>query len=226
MSHLEFHPDGSPLDALFRQGMQRMGLDRRALGERLAAGGSFPKALRRLDEILGGERYRPQIVRRLAAVLEIPDDVLAVAWEEHDRQVLEHEAELDRIYSEQTMKRRGPHLWGRLPDRYFPSLISIVGPEFWLLFPLPEGIVQLPDDEQMLAVSQHIRDHCGPRGGSRLVGYDYCRALDEVFRFDLEGNFEGRVDASAVSCRSGFRIGGRVVDTTQGFSLLQGKSSG
>lgn len=218
-------PENDPVLALVRQHMEREGIDRRTLGERLAGGGDLAKALRRVDELLQGERLRPAVLERVVVALGIPPSHLEVALEASEGARSEDEREAARHQAEATMERRGPHLWGRLPENYHPSLVTVLGPEFWLLVPVPREVLDLPDYEQMAEVGRIARDHYQNHRRCRLVGYDYRRSLHEVFRFGPEGDFLGRIASDLCGGGSFVRIGGREIDTTEG-RLLRGRESG
>jgi hypothetical protein len=205
-------PENRTVVALIRQRMERAGIDRRALGERLAEGGNLSKALRRVDELLRGEAFRPAVAERVASALGIPPSQLAVAREADEAVVQRRKAEEDFRLAVETMERRGPHLWGRLPPDYWPSLITVLGPESWLLVPVAAELLDLPDHEQLLEVGAIARYHYRELRRCRLVGYDYRRSLDEVFRFDSEGEFLGRFDSPLAASRWGVQVGGGVVD--------------
>ena len=192
--------------SLVHQQMVHCGLDRKALGDRLAEGCNRAKAFRRLDRFLQGEQLAPEFIDRLAAELDIPADQLAVAWEAQrdlEKARLIHSG---RRFIEGVMERRGPHLWGRLPEKYVPSLLTILGPEHYLLILLGEEIIQLPHYEEMQEVGQRVREHYQHHRRCRLIGYDYRRSLHEVFRFDVDGEYLGRVDGEVTEMHSQIRI--------------------
>jgi len=207
----------SPLLVLIRQRMARHGLDRRALAERLAEGGNRAKAFRRVDELLGGERFAPDVIRRMAGALEIPESQVAVAREAHERMERERRRAKAERRRRVVERRRGVHLWGRLPAHYHPSLITVLGPEFYLLVPLPEWLDELSREERMAEVGTIARDHYDHHRRCRLVGYEYRRPGDSVaVRFDVDGREVGLVEADPAGGRSVVRVRGGQVETSRG----------
>lgn len=210
---VSFNPDGDALVvSLIRQHMVRGGIDRKALGHLLANGKNATKAFRRLDELLRGEEFRPEFVQRVVELLQIPPEQLAVARETQEGQAEEQRLSAAQRAAQETMKRRGPHLWGILPENYHPSLITILGPEFFLLFRLPEEFADLPHYEMTIAVGEAIREHYQNHRRCRLIGYEFRQSLADVFRFDTLGEYMGRAEESATGGRSEIRVGNRTCD--------------
>lgn len=207
----------NPLLGLIRQHMRSRGVDRRELGHSLAEGGNPTKAFRRLDELLRGEQFRPEVVQRVAFALQIPAEQLAVAQEAHDSLEVEGRAESNRRRMEEAMERRGPHLWGILPSGYYPSLFTVLGAEPFLLVRLPEEIARLSHYEMIREVGAVVREHYQHRRRCRLEGYDYRRSLHEVFRFDVDGGYVRRVDGDPLDSRTFVRVGKAEVKTPVSF---------
>jgi|GEM_PF-1590349 hypothetical protein len=203
----------SPITDLIRKGMLSRGIKRHELGLMLAEGKNTTKAYRRLDELLRGDRFVPAVVQRVSAMLQIPSEQLAVVWEAHEKQERERTAESCRRETEETMARRGPHLWGRLPEKYYPSLITVLGAEFYLLVRLPEELVKLSHYEMIREVGEAVREHYQHHRRCRLIGYDYCQSLDEVYRFDADGEYVRRVDGNPLDSKTFVRIGKRTIET-------------
>lgn len=196
--------------------MLSCGMERYELGLILAEGGNATKAFRRLDELLRGDRFVPAVVERVAAVLQIPSGQLAVVWEAHEKDEKERAIANSKRVMEETMARRGPHLWGRLPENYYPSLITILGPEFFLLVRLPEEFVKLSHYEMIREVGEAVREHYRNHRRCRLIGYDYRQSLDAVYRFDAAGEYVRRVDGDPLDSKTFVRIGKQTIETPRG----------
>ncbi len=207
----------SPVLSLVTLHMTLRGADRKGLGQSLACGGNPTKAFRRLDQLLRGESLIPEFVRMVADTLQIPSADLAGAWNQHRQIETAKRAEENRKFMEAAMERRGPHLWGILPNKYYPSLITILGPEFWLLVKLPPEVTRMPHRAQMREVGALARDHYQNRRRCRLAGYEYRRSLNEVFRFGVDGEYLGRSDAGPLEPRTFVRVGASEFDTSRGF---------
>lgn len=186
----------NPLVALVRQHMDRQGLDRKKLGHLLGSGKNLTKAFRRLDEFLADREVHVFFVEKLVETLQIPSEQLEVAWEAHEASEKVRQITAAHEAAEEAMRRRGPHLWGILPDSYFPSLITILGPEFFLLFRLPEEFAELPQYEMTIEVGEAIRDHFENHRRCRLAGYEFRQSVNEVHLFDTQGLHLGRRDDS------------------------------
>ena len=186
----------NPLVALVRQHMDRQGLDRKKLGHRLSSGKNPTKAFRRLDEFLADRAIHASFVERLGETLQVPSEQLEVAWEAHTATEEMRKLRAAQEAAEEAMRRRGPHLWGILPFNYSPSLITILGPEFFLLFKLPEEFAELPHYEMTLEVGEVIRDHFENHRRCRLAGYEFRQSVNEVNLFDTQGLHLGRRDDS------------------------------
>jgi len=200
--------------------MAKRGIDRKSLGQYLSAGGNTAKAFRRLDDLLSGTRISEAYVRRVCSALRIPDEQFAVAWEAHLDQVMVWRVESRQRAAEEMMKRRGPHLWGVLPKGYHPSLITVIGPESFLLVRLPEGITEMPDFEQIIAVGSVARVHYAEHRRCRLSGYEYRASVDAVYLFSVKGENLGRKEGPLSSSRSYVQIGGPEIDSTSGIWIL------
>ena len=190
------------VSALIRQQMERRGIDRKALGHLLADGKNVTKAFRRLDEFLRSEAYRPEFIQRVAELLQIPSEQLAVAWESHCEMEENLRVEAARKQWEKTMARRGPHFWGILPENYYPSLITVLGAEFFLLVRLPEEFADLPQYEMTVEVGRVVRNHYQNHRRCRLAGYEFRPDLNNAYRFDTEGEYLGRVDGNLRDSRT------------------------
>ena len=114
------------------------------------------------------------------------------------------------------MARRGPHLWGRLPEKYHPSLITVLGAEHFLLVRLPEEFAKLSHYEMLQEVGEAVRDHYQNHRRCRLIGYDYRQSWDEVYRFDADGEYVRRVDGNPLDSRTFVRVGKRTIETPGG----------
>lgn len=189
--------------------MDRQGLDRKKLGHRLSSGKNPTKAFRRLDEFLADRAIHASFVERLGETLQVPSEQLEVAWEAHTATEEMRKLRAAQEAAEEAMRRRGPHLWGILPDKYYPSLITILGPEFFLLVRLPEEFAELPHYEMTVEVGQAVRDHYQNHKRCRLVGYEFRQAVDEVFRFDTAGIYLGRLEKPLPSSMSLLQAGGK-----------------
>lgn len=211
-------PADSPILALIRQRMTVLGFTRRELGHLLATVRNATKTFRRLDQLLRSERFLPEFIQRIADVLQIDAGQLAVAREAHVLWEQERQVERGRWAMEEAMARRGPHLWGIMPPGYSPSLFTILGAEFFLLVMLPMEVTRLPHYEQMHEVGKCVREHFLHQRRCELVGYEYRRSLHAVFRFDVGGEYLGRVDGDPLDSRTFVRVGGRKVETTGGQS--------
>lgn len=209
------HPEvqADPVIALIRQRMIRQGVDRQQLGHALSAGRNSAKALRRLDQFLGGERFVPDFIEKVAEVLQIPAGQLAVARESRDAKEQELREASARRGMEEAMARRGPHLWGRLPAKYHPSLFSVLGAEFFLLIRLPEEFARLSSYEMIRDVGRAVREHYQHHRRCRLIGYDFRQSLDAVYRFDVDGEYVRRVEGEPLETQTFVRIGNREVRT-------------
>ncbi len=186
----------NPLVALVRQHMDCQGLDRKKLGHLLGSGKNPTKTFRRLDEFLAGRAVHPSFVEQLGEALQIPSEQLVVAREAHEASERRKQLRAAHESAEEAMRRRGPHLWGILPDNYYPSLITILGPEFFLLFKLPEEFAELPHYEMTIEVGEAIRDHFTNHRRCRLAGYEFRKSVKEAHLFDTQGLHLGRKDDS------------------------------
>ena len=111
------------------------------------------------------------------------------------------------------MERRGPHLWGILPDNYHPSLFTVLGAEFFLLVRLPEEIIEQAHFEQMQEVGQLAQIHYQHHRRCRLSGYDYRQSLDAVYRFEVDGEYVCRVDGDPMDSKTYVKIGKQTLTT-------------
>ncbi|MAS95570.1 MAG: hypothetical protein CMO55_20405 [Verrucomicrobiales bacterium] len=209
----------NPVVALIYHGMAKRGMDRKSLGNALSSGGNNAKAFRKLDELLSGTRVAEEFAMRVCNALQIPDEQFAVAWEAHLDQVMAWRVESRRQAAEEMMKRRGPHLWGILPKGYYPSLITVIGPEFFLLLPVPDEVIQLPNFEMLQAVGNMAETHFREQRRCRLEGYEFRASMEEVYKFNTDGECLGRLEGLASSTRSCVRFGKNEIETTDGFLL-------
>lgn len=199
----------SPVILLIQKAMRAKSVSRRELGHAFAEGRSRNKAFRRLDELLRGERLVPEVVQEVAELLHIPAEQLAVAWESHEQREHEKSTERSRREMEEVMARRGPHLWGRLPANYHPSLITILGPEFFLLARLPQEYSELAHYEMIEAVGEAVRERYQKQRRCRLIGYEFRQSPRDVFLFDTSGRYIKRVGRLAHEGKSSIHVGNR-----------------
>ena len=88
-------------------------------------------------------------------------------------------------------------------------MVSFIGTEFYLLVRIRPEIADFPHDDQMKEVGKVAREHyqdpdpCHP---SRITGYEYRPPLDEAFRFDVDGSYNGRVEGRWSEPRTGVSI--------------------
>lgn len=213
-----------PVVALIRQRMAQCGVNRKTLGHLLAEGGNPTKSFCRLDEVLRGERFRLLIIQKVAVMLQIPVGEFEVALEAHDQREREKRLESSKKALEETMRRRGPHLWGRLPKNYHPSLLTVLGAEFFLLVRLPEELARLSHYEMIQEVGDAVRDHYQHHRRCRLIGYDYRQSLHAVYRFDAEGDYVRRLDGNLLEPKTFVRIGRSVLDSSTPTTFIYGAS--
>lgn len=192
----------NPVVQLLRRFLQRSELNRIEIVKALGYT-NLTKGCRRLDDHLRGERRDMEFLLRLAQTLEIPIAQLKVALEATE--VQERSTQL-----QSTFARRGPHLWVVLPPGYYPSLITVLGPEFFLLVPVPQEIVELADYEQFREVGAMARAHF--KGENRRVrqvaGYRYWRSLAETYEFSTDGEFLGRRKEPPPVCKAVLKFRG------------------
>lgn len=200
----------TPVTVLLKQAVRRSGRTRVDLVGALGYA-NLTKGCRRLDRHLAGEIREPDFLNRLARVLAIPPAQLEVALEVSEGREKKVAAAAAEARRREEFARRGPHLWVTLPQGYYPSLITVLGPAHFLLVPVPAEIAGLPDYEQFQEVGAIARDHFNdPRRRVRHVaGYRYRRSLDDTFAFTTEGECLGRTEGPAPtdSVRAGFSHG-------------------
>jgi len=186
---------GEALKALIQQRLAASGKSRRELIDLLTRT-NRSKAFRRLDQLLNGEPCGAAFLKEVAEVLAIPMSLIEVALA-FDLQTADREREQRREEEwARWIEKTGPHLWVVLPKDYLPSLITVIGPEFFLLVPVPPALLDLPDYEQFLEVGALARAHFQNPGrrARKVAGYLFRRNTEEAFRFSPEGDFLGRAD--------------------------------
>jgi hypothetical protein len=187
---------GEALKALIQQRLAASGKSRSEVIDLLART-NRSKAFRKLDQLLNGEPGGAAFLKEVAEVLSIPESLIAVAVEfdlqREDRERRQRREEEWARWFEKT----GPHLWVVLPKDYLPSLITVIGPEFFLLVPVPRALLDLPDYEQFLEVGALARAHfqSPKRRARKVAGYLFRRNTEETFRFSPEGEFQGRTES-------------------------------
>jgi hypothetical protein len=201
---------GEALKALLQKGLEASGKSRREVVELLGRK-NCSKAFRRLDELLSGNPSETRFLRGVAEVLEIPLKQVGVALEfDRESDSREHAERIEQANRE-WFDRTGPHLRVVLPRGYHPSLITVLGPDHFLLVPVPPTVIALPDFEQLQEVGVIARAHfADPKRRVREVaGYCFRRSLDETFEFSTEGDCLGRIEGSppASVVSSSFRGG-------------------
>ena len=69
-------------------------------------------------------------------------------------------------------------------------MITVLGPEYFLLVHVPPDVVELPDYEQFLEVGAIARVYFNDpkRRLQQVAGYRFRHSLDEVFVFPSKGN--------------------------------------
>lgn len=197
---------GEALKSLLGKALRESGLDRRGLVDLLPSK-NRSKSFRRLDRHLSGEVAELGFLKEIGEVLGIPFAQIETAME-YDRETWERECvrcrEKEAI---RWFERTGPHLWVILPKDYHPSLIAVLGPEFFLLVPVPQEVIELPDYEQFQQVGAIARAHFSDpkRRVREVAGYRFRRSLEETFEFSTEGDCLGRKEGppstSVVSTR-------------------------
>jgi len=183
---------------------------------------NLTKGCRRFDRHLAGEIREPDFLIRLARVLAIPSAHLEVALEVTEGREKKIAAAAAEARRREEFARRGPHLWVTLPQGYWPSLITVLGPAHFLLVPVPAELVGLPDYEQFQEVGTIARAHFNDphRRVREVAGYRYRRSLDEAFAFTTEGECLGRTNLPAPtdSVRTRFSHGMQGLRAAMGIS--------
>ncbi|MBL9160616.1 MAG: hypothetical protein JNJ70_24250 [Verrucomicrobiales bacterium] len=186
---------GDALKALLGKGLAASGKSRGEVIDLLGRT-NRSKAFRRLDELLSGNPSETTFLREVAEVLGIPLNQIEVALEfDRESDSREHAERIEQANRE-WFDRTGPHLWVILPKGYCPSLITVLGPDYFLLVPVPPAVIALPDFEQLQEVGGIARAHfADPKRRVREVaGYRFRRSLDETFEFSTEGDCLGRME--------------------------------
>lgn len=201
---------GETPKALLRKGLAVSGKSRGEVIDLLVRT-NRSKAFRRFDELLSGNPSETGFLREVAEVLGLPLNQIEIALEfDRESDSREH-AERTEQANREWFNRTGPHLRVILPKGYHPSLITVLGPDHFLLVPVPPTVIGLPDFEQLQEVGAIARAHfADPKRRVREVaGYRFRRSQDETFEFSTDGDCLGRMKgsppASAVS--SSFRGG-------------------
>lgn len=201
---------GEALKALLRKGLAASGKSRGEVIDLLGRT-NRSKAFRRLDELLSGIPSETGFLREVADLLGIPPKQVEVALEfDRESDSREHAERIEQANRE-WFNRTGPHLWVILPRGYHPSLITVLGPDHFLLVPVPPAVIGLPDFEQLQEVGAIARAHFADprRRVCEVAGYRFRRSLDETFEFSTEGDCLGRIEGSppASVVSSSFRGG-------------------
>lgn len=184
---------GEALKALLRKGLAASGKSRGEMIDLLGRA-NRSKAFRRFDDLLSGKPSETVFLREVAEVLALPLNQIEVALEfDRESDSREHAERIEQANRE-WFDRTGPHLWVILPKGYHPSLITVLGPDHFLLVPVPPAVIALPDFEQLQEVGAIARAHfADPKRRVREVaGYRFRRSLNETFEFSTEGDCLGR----------------------------------
>lgn len=107
-----------PVTLLLRDRWKQLGGDRKQAAREIAGCTGYAKTIRRIDELLSGERLLPDWIDRLSDFLKITDTDLAAAWQETERWE-QKRFEFCRI--------RSRH---RVYDRFGPYLSPLAFPGF------------------------------------------------------------------------------------------------
>lgn len=186
---------GEALKKLVEQAMLASGKGRRGVIDLLARA-NRSKAFRRLDQLLSGETCGLAYLKEIAETLSIPISQIEVALEfDLQTEALERKHHQEEEWT-RWFEKTGPHLWVILPEDYLPSLITVIGPEYFLLVPVPSTLLDLPDYEQFVEVGATARAHfqSTQRRVRRVAGYLFRRNVEETFLFAPEGDFLGRCE--------------------------------
>lgn len=176
-------PQAHPLAVLLRDRWKQRGCDRRVAAREICGMVGYAKTIRRIDELLSGERYLPEWLERLTSYLEISADELEQnlldvrAWEKAQ------EAFYRRRGRHALYARFGPYLIPLPPDQAVP-LEKSVSRDLRLedlyevhLDPAPEELSSWLNER-----AQHFIEGKWP-----IAGWLYLRHPEELYFFSADG---------------------------------------
>ena len=180
--HLQ--PPHHPVAVLMRKYWKLRDCNRSKTARQLGEGGNESKTLRRIDQILNGERLLPEWISRLSSHLEIPETELtaaqieAAAWEKQLDTFHLHRSR-HRLYN-----RFGPYL-RPLPPCDTPPTVPCAPPRLRI-----DDLLEVHEDPTPDAVVPWLQSHTHHliKGQAPIAGWLYHRAPEELYFFTAHGS--------------------------------------
>lgn len=185
-------------------------LDERGWDIKTLAAALAPKnpqgSLCKLREMLSGEHVRRGVLDAVCTTLEIDPAERKAALEE-DRL-----ARLKQI-EEYQRPRFEPHFWIEVTRDWFPSLLTVTGPDIYRKIPVPPEIIGLEDEEEIIKqAGQFVSGHFDSKNRrvprEQVTHYLYRKAFDIAYRFKPDGTFVEKITAPIIAPITTLRIGG------------------
>lgn len=196
-----------PLMNAFSRLVQRH-LDARGWSIRILASSIAPRhpavALRKIGELLDGSHPRRGVLDAICRVLAIDPEARKEALKEDflawQRQL--EESERSHFHA---------HVWVETTPNWFPSLVTVLGPDFFQKTPATSELLSASNDEEIIALAgelvANLSRSAGPHVPRKYVAsYLYRRAFDLAYRFSPDGRFVEKITKPIIEPRAWARI--------------------
>jgi hypothetical protein len=178
-----FCPSSHPLALLLRERWKQRGCDRREVARAIGGEAGYAKTIRRIDELLAGERYLPMWLERVCDYLEITQFDL----DQVEAEVRKWEEKIEAFhrvrYRHRLYARFGPYLMP-LPPENGEAL-----PQRMIRELCVEDLYEVhgqPSLEELSAWMQE-RSHHGIMGQWPITGWMYLASPEELHFFAKSG---------------------------------------
>jgi hypothetical protein len=176
-------PEAHPLAVMLRDRWKQRGCDRREAARAIGGEAGYAKTIRRIDELLAGDRYLPVWLERVCGYLEITQSDLDKAAAD----VVEWEKKIEAFHRMRNRHlayaRFGPYLMPLPPDHAEP-LSTPVNREMRV-----EDLYEVhgdPSPEELASWLQERARHL-INGKCPIAGWLYLRRPEEMHFFSAEG---------------------------------------
>jgi hypothetical protein len=177
-------PDTHPLAVFLRRRWHERAVGRREAAERLGTGKNINKTLRRIDQVLHGERMLPDVMAKIVDLLEIDEGELAAAWQQAEKWQADRDSWGLLVERHRCYHRFGPYLSPLLPKSEGECPLARV--------PYKQTVESLyevhgnPAPEELTAwLAEH--EHCWVIGKYAIAGWVYHRSPQEIHYYRADG---------------------------------------
>lgn len=162
-------------------------------------------AHRKIADVLTGKRMNDGVLLAVSRTLNINH-------QEREAALAEDLMERRRLIEEYQRPRFRPHVWIEVTPGWFPSLLTITGPDIYRRLAVPAQLCEVIDEAEIIRLmGQFVVNHFNSAerriARAQVTHYLYRQAFDVGYSFTPDGSFISKVCGPYLSPIFSVRVG-------------------